>query len=134
MRSGSPVLLTDADRERLARLLGMIGSCHDGEALNARLADRFIRERGLTWSEVIAPTLPPPASERTQRPEREPFVLYEWPVRWRGAVQLCLQAAGLDDWQQGFVRKLATYAHQPSAKQLDILRAIAERVLAGGAP
>jgi hypothetical protein len=38
--------MAPADRERLARLLGMIGSAHDGEALNAaRLADRLIRDR-----------------------------------------------------------------------------------------
>jgi hypothetical protein len=40
--------------ERLVKLLGMIGSIHDGEALNAaRLADRLVREAGLTWTDVI---------------------------------------------------------------------------------
>jgi len=40
--------------ERLAKLLGMIGSAHDGEALNAaRLADKVVREAGLTWMEIL---------------------------------------------------------------------------------
>ena len=34
----------------------MGGSRHDGEALNAvRLADRMIREVGLTWEDLLAP-------------------------------------------------------------------------------
>jgi hypothetical protein len=40
--------------ERLAKLLGMIGSAHDGEALNAaRLADKVVREAGLTWIDIL---------------------------------------------------------------------------------
>jgi hypothetical protein len=42
------------DRERLARLLGMLGSTHEGEVVNAaRLAVRLIREAGLTWPEIL---------------------------------------------------------------------------------
>lgn len=42
------------DRERLAKLLGMIGSDHDGEALSAaRMADRLVQEARLTWHEVL---------------------------------------------------------------------------------
>ena len=44
----------DIDRERLAALLGMIGSNADGEALNAaRIADRYIRSKKATWSSVL---------------------------------------------------------------------------------
>lgn len=40
--------------ERLIKLLGMIGSDHDGEALNAaRLADKLLRDAGMTWADVI---------------------------------------------------------------------------------
>jgi hypothetical protein len=52
-------LLDPAASERLARLLGMIGSAHDGEALNAaRMADQLVRQRGLTWPDIITPTPP----------------------------------------------------------------------------
>jgi len=41
------------DRERLAMILGMMGSAHDGEALNAaRLAARMLKEAELTWPQV----------------------------------------------------------------------------------
>jgi hypothetical protein len=44
----------DVDRKRLAQLLGMVASDHDGEALNAaRLADRHVRDRKMTWQSVL---------------------------------------------------------------------------------
>jgi hypothetical protein len=46
----------DADKKkRLTQLLGMMGSAHDGEILNAaRLAQRLIGGEGMTWDEVLA--------------------------------------------------------------------------------
>jgi hypothetical protein len=42
------------DRERLAMILGMLGSAHDGEVVNAaRLAGRMLKEAGLTWPQVL---------------------------------------------------------------------------------
>jgi len=46
------------DRERLARVLGMLGSSHDGEVLNAaRLAVRIVKESGSIWEQVITPDM-----------------------------------------------------------------------------
>ena len=42
------------DRSRLAQVLGMMGSAHDGEALNAAMvAVRMLKEAGLTWPQVL---------------------------------------------------------------------------------
>jgi hypothetical protein len=42
-------------KKRLIALLGMIGSNHDGEALNAaRLAQRLIGALEMTWEDVLA--------------------------------------------------------------------------------
>jgi hypothetical protein len=42
------------DRERVAKLLGMLGSEHDGEVVAAgRAADRLVRASGLTWRAVL---------------------------------------------------------------------------------
>ena len=47
-------LLDPQAADRLAKLLGMLGSYHDGEALTAaRKADQCIRQLGLTWGDVI---------------------------------------------------------------------------------
>lgn len=44
------------DLERLARIIAMGGSGHDGEALAAlRLADHSIRAAGMTWQDVLLP-------------------------------------------------------------------------------
>jgi len=46
--------VAELDRERLAAVLGMMGSDHDGEALNAaRTACRLLKTAGLTWPQVI---------------------------------------------------------------------------------
>jgi hypothetical protein len=46
--------LSDVDRARLVRLLGMLNSTFDAERATAgRLADQFIRERNLTWDQII---------------------------------------------------------------------------------
>jgi cupin superfamily acireductone dioxygenase involved in methionine salvage len=50
----SAAVLTAIDAHRLVKLLGMLGSHHDGErAAAALMADRLVRERGLTWRDVI---------------------------------------------------------------------------------
>jgi hypothetical protein len=47
----------DAKRTRLIQLLGMMGSVHDGEALNAaRMAQKLIGAEALTWEEVFKGT------------------------------------------------------------------------------
>ena len=43
------------DRERLIKLLGLLGSAHNGEiAAAGRMADALIRDAGVTWADVIA--------------------------------------------------------------------------------
>jgi hypothetical protein len=47
-------VLDPSAADRLVKLLGMLGSHHDGERANAaRLADALVRERGLRWRDVI---------------------------------------------------------------------------------
>jgi hypothetical protein len=43
------------DRGRLSKLLGMLGSDHDGEVVSAaRMANQRARRAGLTWTEILA--------------------------------------------------------------------------------
>ena len=56
--------MTELDGDKLAKILGMLGSNHDGErAVAAALADKMVRELGLTWSHVIAGRLTPFAAD-----------------------------------------------------------------------
>ncbi len=43
------------DRDKLAKMLGMLGSCHDGEVAAAgRSAHSLVRDSGVTWTEVLS--------------------------------------------------------------------------------
>lgn len=46
--------LAASEANKLAKLLGMLGSAHDGEIVNAaRKAHELVRNSGTTWREVI---------------------------------------------------------------------------------
>lgn len=48
-------MFTRDERKRLVQLLGMLGSDHDGEVVNAaRLAHRLLRSKPYTWDEVVS--------------------------------------------------------------------------------
>jgi hypothetical protein len=114
--------LAPADRERLARLLGMIGSAHDGEALNAaRLADRLIRDRELTWFDVVT-------SAADHRPQRGP----KPPQDWRKMASACSRYPHLiNRWEHEFLTGLPQFPRL-SFKQHDCLRKIAVRLQSCG--
>jgi hypothetical protein len=123
MTATNAVLSLDASTaQRLVRLLGMLGSTHDGEVANAgRMADRLIREHGLTWPQIIAPT--PPATFTPL--SREPATALEWRqlavwIKRNFADQLNVR-------EHEFVTHMATWRSMPSPRQKEWLDAIAER-------
>jgi len=81
--------ISDADRERLAAILGMLGSAHAGERAAAALkAEAFRQRHRLTWAELleVAPaetpeppqwTPPPPTPEPPMATPSE-NVAYGW--------------------------------------------------------
>ena len=107
----------DIDRERLAKLLGMLGSCHDGEVVAAaRQAERLRAEAGLTWPEILVPRLPPPWRGQNVRTVADAidFVIEHEVV--------------LTDWERGFVRDLRRLKYPLSPKQIGILERLVEKV------
>jgi len=106
--------LLDADQgKRLANLLGMMGSSHDGEALNAaRLADRLVRARGLTWHEVINALAAAPEIGGAQQLART--ILRD-------------HSSVLDEREAHFVQSMTRWHGVPSEKQRRWLDNIAAR-------
>ncbi len=101
-------------RAKLAAVLGMLGSEHDGEVLNAaRTASRMVQAAGLTWRDVIAPVDPTPAQ----------------PPAWRKIVVHCLRdhARRLSTWEWQVLVNLDG-GRRISAKQLEVLEQIAARL------
>jgi hypothetical protein len=120
--------LAEADRDRLTRLLGMLGSAYDGEVANAgRLADRLVRGAGVTWADVIAPALPPP--ERNAHGDTAAD-----PLRgdWRAMAAACTRFPHLvDKWEWKFLSGLQRFP-KLSTKQHTILIRIVTRLRAAG--
>ena len=58
----------DLDKDRLAKLLSMTESGHDGEALAAiRKANRLLREHNRSWTDVLGTTAHPAAASASRR-------------------------------------------------------------------
>jgi hypothetical protein len=119
--------LAEADRDRLTRLLGMLGSAFDGEVANAgRLADKLVRSAGLTWPDIIAPALPSP--DHDHRDDTAD------PLRgdWRAMATVCTRFPHLiDRWEWQFLSGLRRFPRL-SSKQRAILVRIVTRLRAAG--
>jgi len=91
------VALDPTTANRLIKLLGMTGSMFDGEAVAAiRKANALLRDKGLTWADVITAT--------TVESVPQPGIWRE-PQCWRDAVGICLALtdAPLSAWDKAFL-------------------------------
>jgi hypothetical protein len=75
--------MTKAELIKLNRILGMLGSEHDGErAAAAQAASKFLRDRNLSWWDLIG-------GDRAEKPRRDQVVhrSYEIGIDHQQAVQ-----------------------------------------------
>ena len=116
--------LAASDRERLARLLGMVGSDHAGERDNAaRAAHRLVQQHGITWFDLVV--LPPPPDG--DDPDADPMG-----ADWRRTAAACSRYPHLvNRWEAGFLAALPRFPRL-SPKQRSILVKIAVRLQACG--
>jgi hypothetical protein len=98
------------DRDRLARILGMLGSAHDGEVLAAaRTAERIRRDAGSTWAEILQP-VPPLAAAAEAEIDADP-------------IGFCLgHAELLTDWERRFLISIRRQDYPLTGRQLGVLR------------
>jgi hypothetical protein len=81
MQSGGFGAMTDAERQRLLRILGMLGSSFAGERDNAARHAEAIRVRhGLTWEDLLAlkSGAEPPKAPEAAEPPRDWNDLPSW--------------------------------------------------------
>lgn len=127
----SSVHLHPQTADRLAKLLGLLGSDHDGEVANAgRAADRLLRQAGLTWFDIIAR----PPQQRRDEVDQHAHA-HAGPRHAHEAAWALQRPHLLTEWEKGFLGDL-TRRHGPlSAKQRTCLDRILARLGArqGGA-
>ena len=111
-----PFALPDHPTDRLVRICGMLGSAHDGErAAAALLADRFVRDAGLTWEDVIRPAAPPASAEPAPRDLHD-------------LIARCLaRAEAFPLWERDFLCSLARF-RRLSVRQRRVLARLAQRL------
>ena len=116
--------LTEADRDRLAKLLGLLGSDHLGERDNAaRAAHRLVQQHGITWFDIIIPGVPPPDADQDDDP-----VCGDWR---RTAAACCRYRHLLNRWEAEFLGGLQRFPHL-SFKQRTALTKIVVRLRTSG--
>lgn len=104
--------LTPGDRARLAKLLGLTGSSHDGEVLAAaRKAQEFLKDKGTTWPQVLGLDAMP-----------------HQPAHVSLARELLVKGEGLcTRWEINFLREVATLQTLSDYQRLT-LKGIREKV------
>lgn len=127
--------LAASDLDRLAKLCGLFGSSHGGERANAAaLADKLVRERGLTWFDVIGAPTPAAGSNGFSRTGNDDELFGEWSDGWRGAVAHCISHGRdvLTPFERNFLHNVSAYRHAPSDKQKATLKAMLDKMSAAG--
>jgi hypothetical protein len=109
--------LTADDAQRLAKLLGMLGSDHVGERASAAAkADALVRSRGLRWTDVIVP----PAQATTTSD-------------WQVMAAYCLDRHWLLTPREfDFVQSIMKWRGEPTERQQNWLLDIVTRLHDGG--
>ncbi|NCC52637.1 MAG: hypothetical protein EOM20_15660 [Spartobacteria bacterium] len=93
------VALPEKDLTRLVRLCGMFSSSFDGERANAAaMADKLLKERGLTWEKALFSIAARPEPRRVwDEPHYTSDIAYEC-LKW---------PEPLTDWELEFLRSVA---------------------------
>ena len=104
------------DRDRLARVLGMLGSAHDGEVVAAaRQAERLRADAGLTWNDIVIPRLPAPKRQNVASvADAIAFVLRH--------------QTALTEWELSFAESIRQARYRLSEKQIEVLKRLVQKV------
>jgi hypothetical protein len=120
------------DRGRLARVLEMIGSSFDGEALvAAKRAHELVKGAGKTWDEVLNSDETRHLREECDRLRRllAQTKKVETPDSLSEKLDLCAEYHEcLTDWEKKFIESLAAWRGQPTVKQAQRLDEVLRKV------
>jgi hypothetical protein len=124
-----------ATADRLAKLLGMLGSNSDGErAAAGRLADQLLRARGLTWKQVISVMS---SSMSTTTPARSAWTpnAASSPTAKELIEHALAHGDGIHSaWECEFLRSIRDWPSSLTERQRRKLESIVAKVAARGMP
>ena len=125
-------------KDRLVHLLGMLGSAHDGEVLNAaRAVLRTLGSMNMTWAELLQGNNDRQAianaaydqgfrdgiAANTQKAKTKIQQSQDWPAYARA-----LQRQTLTSWEKGFVENFISRGwDSPTPKQEAVFRRMANK-------
>jgi hypothetical protein len=124
------VILPSTSAERLAQLMLMLSSSHDGEVVNAaaRAIGRLLDAERVDWHMLASGVC------RT-RPGRTNDDNHYSGMHWRSAAEFCARfPERLNSWEQDFIDGMLKWRRTPTQKQLDVLENIRQRILAETQP
>jgi hypothetical protein len=132
------------DRAKLAKVLGMLGSAYDGEALAAaRRAHEMLRAEKLTWSDAVGvdavvaeaacrhllaenEMLRGELARLEARQHPDPW---EWPSNDSEAIEVCLRYPQFcNGWERSFVVSLAGQRRRLTQKQCARLAELVRKI------
>jgi hypothetical protein len=122
--------MTPSQRTRLIKLLGMLGSEHDGECLNAaRSAQRLVKEAGETWEQVLMAATGVDPQEVANAAFKAGYAdgrAYR-PPTWRALAEDLLDE-DINDWETEFCEGfIARGWASPSEKQRAVFERMADK-------
>ena len=120
--------LSPDQRQRLAKLLAMLGSAHAGERDAAGLAaQRLVQQHGITWQDVLAS---PKIEYRQAEQADTDYAAQAARAAWRKTVKACLEHPDeMTQWETHFLRDI-WHRRGLTSRQHEVLNDIAEKVLA----
>src|SRR4030095_10405276 len=122
------VSLTEAERARLKKLVGMLGSNMDGEKLAAlNMIDKLAQSKGLKIHELLLGELdPPPPTLIFTDIRKKPQPHWSWKDRIAWVLELAEEDAYLlSDWEYDFCQSFIMRGYRvPTPKQLPIMQRI----------
>jgi hypothetical protein len=119
------IALSATQRDKLARLLALLGSNFAGERDAAGLAaHRLVSGAGLTWQQALTPSIAAPAASSKPRAQPEP----EPEDDWRALAKNCLNYSRLiTAWECEFLEGLPRFPRL-SERQDAVLQKIAAKL------
>ena len=123
-------IFLQTQRDKLVRILGMLGSSFEGERASAALmASNLLKNLGLTWDEIVKK----PDEKDQARPEqkaeyRDPPRGWEYGYDWKDQARVLMDYDYLlTEWEYNFLESLIKQ-RRITQKQYEVLERISEKV------